>query len=95
VREQTGGRDPSAMIDASDNSLEEMAQWLSGLGLNESTVRVVWPQESAGLLMPYALFLECFDELWFPSADDVVVITEAGDRLLEISHEEVFQLFKL
>ncbi len=61
---------------------------LARLPVEEEWVDVIWPYERAGVEMRYADFVRHYDELWFPSSDDVLVMTDRRDWVLELDHEE-------
>src|SRR2546423_1224660 len=80
-------------LDGTDSTMADVDAWLAELPIDgESKVTVLWPFNRLAVSIPYRVFKECFENLWQPSSDDVVVIGRAGDALniLLIDHEEQF-----
>lgn len=76
---------PSETVDAKLNSL----------GVCEQTVWVCWPAFREGFEIKWNLFISRFDDLWYPSSDDIIVTVPTADWVLEISHEETARFFRL
>jgi hypothetical protein len=55
----------------------------------DTEVYAVWPSNRVAIKLSYALFVEQYENLWFPSRDDVWITVETCDWLIEISHEEI------
>jgi hypothetical protein len=82
-----------AGLDAADAEPDEVRAWLSGLPVPPDTsVVVLWPSDKQGARMTFGSFVEHYDDLWYPAADDVLVYWENGDELgfVVLDHEEVF-----
>ncbi len=80
-----------ATLDAEDSEPEEVRAWLSGVGVPpDAEVIVLWPFDRVGTRMAYQSFVDNYDDLWYPSSDDVVVYRETGDELnvIVLDHEE-------
>lgn len=84
-------RTPSARIDVADLAPNEVRQWLSMLSDAASSVLVVWPANRVAAEMPFATVIDKYDDLWYPSTDDVLVMWPDGQLLL-MDHEERFCL---
>lgn len=70
-----------------------MRAWLSGLPvLPDTSVVVLRPFDKQGARMTFGSFVEHYDDLWYPAADDVLVYWEHGDELsfVVLEHEEAF-----
>ena len=63
--------------------------------LPESQVKVYWDATRDGILITYKLFIKYYDDLWYPSSDDVWIFDDGLEWLLEISHEEEIAFYKL
>jgi hypothetical protein len=50
-------------------------------------VWAAWPAERTAVRVGYRAVLERIDDLWYPSADDLVII-DGNDRVLVLDHEE-------
>lgn len=64
---------------------------LSSLPISaDAAVLLYWPYENEGIVTTYRVLQERLEDLWLPSAEDLVVFDEAGTApLLHIDHEEV------
>jgi hypothetical protein len=97
-RRLPGGEAPSLSLvsafDASDAEKPEILAWFDSLKLPADTVQVYWPYDAEGVSMALKDFFQTYDDLWFPSADDVWVIGPGGRYLLELHHEERFSLWE-
>jgi hypothetical protein len=82
-----------ARLDAADAAPDEVRAWLFGLPVPPDTsVVVLWPLDKQGARMTFGSFVEHYDDLWYPAADDVLVYWENGDELgfVVLDHEEMF-----
>jgi hypothetical protein len=67
---------------------DEVRSWLSSLPVDaECLASVDWARDGLGVEIPFSVFMRYFDDLWYPSSDDVVVVFSDGAVLL-IDHEE-------
>ncbi|GAB1641402.1 hypothetical protein [Krasilnikovia sp. MM14-A1259] len=81
---------PTRFIDVSFARGDEVRSWLSALVAGEPpSVLVVWLADRTAAEMPFPVLLERYDDLWYPSMDDVAVIFPDGGLLL-MDHEERF-----
>lgn len=81
----------AAEIDGSDLTLEEIGQWLAGLPVRpDHEASVIWAADGIGARMTFGLFVSNYDDLWYSSMDDVIVLLDAGEALdvLFLDHEE-------
>ena len=85
---------PAATFDASNVDRDEVIAWMRSLELGNPSVEVCWMADRAGLAMRLHDFIEDYDDLWFPSADDVCVVDATREWILEIDHEEQFTLWR-
>ncbi|MFZ5892411.1 MAG: hypothetical protein ACOY0T_15230 [Myxococcota bacterium] len=77
-----------------DHEPHEVRQWLRELPIAAAAkVFILWPALRSGISASYVGFVEAYDDLWFPSSDDVWVQPPSGDWLLELDHEEVLRFF--
>jgi hypothetical protein len=75
-------------INISDLDQYEIQTFLQSLPLGSDEVFIIWVFESFGIQLPFNLFCKYFDELWFPSSDDIWICDTQCLYYLEISHEE-------
>ncbi|MFN0050615.1 MAG: hypothetical protein ACKV0T_00400 [Planctomycetales bacterium] len=77
-------------FDTSDKSPGEVREWLRTLGI-QGPVSVVWIGLGEGIHIDFSDFVHFYDDLWFPSSDDVLVVSSPGtDAAVMLSHEELF-----
>jgi hypothetical protein len=81
-----------AQLDATRLKDEEIRDWLKKLDI-QGLVTVIWLFEREGIEIDYAIFAQFYDDLWYPSGDDVWVISEDGSRVVQIDHEELFYFY--
>lgn len=78
-----------------DDDLEEMRAWLRSLPVPaDEPVIVLWPDMRSGIFTTFGGFVNAFDDLWFPSSDDVWIMSARSRLLMELDHEEVFRCFE-
>jgi hypothetical protein len=75
-------------INISDLDQHEIQTFLQSLPFGSEKTFIIWVFESFGIQLPFKLFCEYFDELWFPSSDDIWICDTQYLYYLEISHEE-------
>jgi len=63
---------------------------------NDQRVYVLWerPKPQQGIVIPFSLFKEGWDDLWYPSSDDVVVVDEQISVIIRFSHEERLSIYQ-
>jgi hypothetical protein len=84
---------PRSKLDAVDLGPSQVVAWLRGLRVG-CQIRVVWPSHREGLRSTMDTWIQHFDDLWYPAAEDVWIAPEnALDWVLEFSHEEVLTLY--
>lgn len=77
--------------DASDEDPTAIKTWLHSLVKNNVEVLVIWLNFNIGVGIDYHLFVENYDELWYPSSDDIwIVSSELTPWVIELDHEEIF-----
>lgn len=77
-----------------DDDAQEVRRWLWELPIMaEVPVYILWPALRSGISTGFGEFVEVYDDLWLPGADDVWVQPPSTDWLLELDHEEVFRFF--
>lgn len=81
-------------IDAANMEPAEVRSWLSSLGLDRQEVEIVWLNDRDGARMGIDLFIMHYDELWYPSSDDIMISNATLSWILTIDHEEMFTLWK-
>ena len=85
-----------SVLDGTELSSEQLKKYLRNLPVDKnSNVLVIWASYRSAVLIPYSLLVENYDELWFPSADDVFVTDKEMNWLLVIDHEEIFSFYSL
>jgi len=76
-------------LDAGDESRDEIITWLRGLPISpELRVIVCWPHYRAAVRLRFGDVARHYDDLWYPSADDVWITDERTSWLLQLDHEE-------
>jgi hypothetical protein len=81
-------------IDISLFGKSEIQSFLQTLPFKNESIIALWFFESFGVQMPRDIFYKYFDELWYPSSDDIWVFDLQEEYYLEISHEEKIILYK-
>jgi hypothetical protein len=82
-------------LDASDKDRDVVIDWLKNLPVPlDERVLVLWPHYRAGIQVAYGVFSDYYDDLWFPSADDLWVVGSMRSWLLQLDHEESFAYFE-
>jgi hypothetical protein len=75
--------------DIANDDRKEVLEWIHSLNLPlMDHVHAVWLAEREGIIIKLHNFLECYDDLWFPSSDDVLIFPLSVKWMLEFSHEE-------
>lgn len=91
-RLRAAARDVAA-LDTSEMGRDGVSKWLLSLSIDpRTTVVLLWPSDRVGAHIRYDEFAKNYDELWFPSTDDVWLLDPASDWILELDHEELFTL---
>ncbi len=62
--------------------------------MREQTVWAYWPAFREGFEIIWEVLVSRFDELWYPSSDDLIVMPPAATWVLEVSHEEEIRFFR-
>ena len=78
--------------DISDSSAEQVRRLLLSYQAPDSSVVLVWPADRFGVVILYSDFVAHYDDLWYPSRDDLWVTNYSFGWVIEISHEEVLTL---
>jgi hypothetical protein len=74
---------------------DEVKEFLSSLEItNDEAVRLIWRADEAGISIIFRDFVQYYDDLWYPSSDDVWVVEESLSWLLEFDHEEFIAFTK-
>lgn len=84
-------RESAVEVDASDLMPSEVREWLARLPVRpDEDASVVRVADRVGARMTFGVFVEHFDDLWFPAMDDVVVLLGSNEALnvLVLDHEE-------
>jgi hypothetical protein len=80
-------------FDAQDKDTAAIADWIRAQLTNDEPVTVLWISDRQGISIGLYDFLLFFDELWYPSSDDVIVESHSGTFVIVIDHEEQVRLF--
>jgi hypothetical protein len=95
VKGRSEERKGTRSFDIADAEPEEVRRLLFSLPINtRSQVLVLWPSYHEGIRIPYGLFVDHYDDLWYPSSDDIWILHDA-DSMIDISHEEEVTFFPL
>lgn len=74
--------------DVSETAREDIIAWLAEVGRPDARVRAYWISLGEGIEMFFSDFLEHYDDLWYPGADDVYVCDISGQFAIFLDHEE-------
>src|SRR5690242_2913920 len=69
-----------------DMSSEAIRAKLGSLAVREETVWAYWPAFREGFEIKWEMLVSRFDELWYPSSDDLIVMSPDETWVLEVSH---------
>lgn len=76
--------------DISDETPAQVRQYLSGLGIAEwENVYLVWVANQIGVQMAFGDFVQYYDDIWYPSSDDIWISSENLSWFLNFDHEEI------
>lgn len=81
--------------DFSDSTREEIIEWFYKLSIADNLVKIYWHSISEGISTEFETFVGNFDEIWYPSSDDVWITGNTKSWLIQIDHEEKFSFFDL
>ena len=82
-----------AALVASSHEPETVRRWLGELPIKEEVVYIYFVSDKQGIRLSFNLFIKHYDDLWFPSSDDVWITNKSLSWLLELDHEEVFTYY--
>jgi len=81
-------------FDAADEDAPQVREWFRILPIRaDDRSIIVWPADRAAIRVFFGDFVDYYDELWYPAADDVWVTNDERSWILELDHEEVFRFF--
>ncbi|KAA8881964.1 hypothetical protein F3087_39725 [Nocardia colli] len=86
-------RTSETVLDVGELEPEAIREWLRALPIAQSEwVEIAWPADTTAVRMRFDRFAKCFDDLWYPAQDDVVVVAErpGAVQILVLDHEEHF-----
>ncbi len=82
-------------INGADLSPQEIRDFLGDLPIDPNLVTMlIWPSYQSGIFLPFHLFADNYDELWYPASDDVWITDQNMNWVLEVDHEENFTFFQ-
>ena len=91
----TKGRITKQTINVSDLSSYEIRKYIHDLPINkEEEIFLLWLSYDSGAVLSLSLFIENYDEFWYPSSDDIFITDKNFIWLLEIDHEENIAFYK-
>lgn len=77
-------------VDISDMDPEQVMTVIGILDVpGDEPVLVLWPSYQTGISTLYSEFVKHYDELWYPSSDDVWITDQYYTWLIIFDHEEV------
>ena len=76
-----------------DMSAEAISAKLGSLAVRVETVWAYWPAFREGFEIKWEMLVSRFDELWYPSSDDLIVMSPDATWVLEVTHEESVRFF--
>ena len=92
IRQSLDGMVLISELNCADINTHEEKNWFESVVSPKERVIVLWPQESFSLKLNYAIFIKHYNELWYPSRDDIWIIDKTDfSWLIELNHEEVFK----
>ncbi|MGH8016750.1 MAG: hypothetical protein ACREIA_00400 [Opitutaceae bacterium] len=77
--------------DISDASFDEVAAQLDAAGVSrDQGVYVFWqrPVPAIGVAITFGQFRDNWDDFWYPSSDDAMLVDESMSALIRFDHEE-------
>lgn len=78
-----------------DDTPSQVRCWLRSLPVDQTDeVAILWASNGFGVRVRFGGFVDVYDDLWYPSSDDVWVVPLRGEWLLELTHEEEARFFK-
>lgn len=91
---------PLNVVDISLMEEDSVVSLLLSFDTNNSEVYIFWPSDSntshnVGIKIPYHIFCKYYDDLWYPSSDDIWVYDTQNTFCIEISHEEIVTFRRL
>jgi hypothetical protein len=90
------GEEPTGQLvasrDISDDEYDHVRAWLRQLGLR-GRMTVIWITPGRGIEIDYDDFIPHFDDFWYPG-DDVWAISDHGQTILAMDHEEILSLYR-
>ena len=82
--------------DFSGSDRSEIIDWLQKRRKDlEPRVYIYWLSDQEGVEMGFDDFVSHFDDLWYPSADDVWITNQERTAVVELNHEEIFSLYTI
>ena len=85
------GRPGDRLLVKADTDPLVVSQWLQDrVPEYEAEILLLWDQDT-GALVPRRLFIDRWDDFWYPSSDDLGVLGKAGEWQLEMYHRGVFE----
>jgi hypothetical protein len=76
-------------ISISENNPDDVREYLLGLPIGKDIkINLFWVSINAGISLSFYNFVINYDELWYPSSDDVWLTDKDHSFLLCIDHEE-------
>ncbi len=80
----------STRLDICDAHPDEVRRILLSFGIPlDERVLVVWCSIETGISIVFREFVQYYDDLWYPSSDDVWVTQGSLPWLIEFHHEEI------
>lgn len=86
---------PLKVVDISSMDTEVVKQMLLAINVPNSDVYVLWFGDNIGIKIPFHIFCNFYDDLWYPSSDDILVCDTKKIFIIEVSHEESVSFWKL
>lgn len=95
IRELIWQRDPDVKwkLVERDVSPEKTREWLRNIPISCAIVYLCWPSYREAVEIKFDDFVNYYDDIWYPMADDVYVISEPRTWILKLDHEEVFYFY--
>ena len=78
-----------------ESDICDVSQTLRDLCAADQLVFACWPNYGEAFRLSWELLLRHFSDLWYPSSDDLLVVSANGSWLLEVNHEETVRFLAL
>lgn len=76
-------------VNVADLSSEDIKKYLNNLSVDKNIeIFLMWIPYRSGIVVPFHIFIDNFDEFWYPASEDIFLANEEMNWLLYVDHEE-------